>query len=287
MRHLAGALVVASLVASTGSGCAREQEALIVLRSVAPTVMDDSCEFEVGGEIGILIGTLDVSAGDPYVLAPVLLNNLPSRAVGSTNSGVDDSELQLSSTVDITLNVPSEIAQERGLSAAGDVVPLSYGQPVATDSIAPGEETTIVMDIVRPDVSESLAAAIEPGQRVQITAEIQFSASRSGNARGNLGVVDARLYTFPIVLCNGCMVTRCECDASDSCVPGTESFERECLRAQDSAIIDPPFCEAIADGLPPAVTTGTDDTATTTTDTGAMTDTSDAPPDTTGPGGTG
>lgn len=250
-----------------------------MLRSVAPTVMDDSCEFEVGGEISILSGTLDVSAGDPYVLAPVLLNNLPSRAVGSTNSGVDDSELQLVSPVDITLNVPSEIARERGLSAAGDAVPLSYGQPIATDSIAPGDETTIVMTIVRPEVSESLAAAIEPGQRVQITAEIQFSASRSGNARGNLGVVDARLYTFPIVLCNGCMVTRCECDASDSCVPGTESFERECLRAQDSAITDPPFCEANADGLPPAAsTTGVDETSS---------GTSDGPPDTTGPGGTG
>ncbi|MEX1368147.1 MAG: hypothetical protein AB1Z98_33770 [Nannocystaceae bacterium] len=297
MKRLAGGLVVASLVASTGSGCAREQEALIVLYSVAPTVdpMSSGCLYEEDTDIRIASGLLDVSAGDPYVLAPLLLNNLPSRAANANNSGVDDSELQLTSTVDITLRVPSAVARERGTGADGRAVPLSYEASIATDSLPPGDMYVTRFDAIPAELAVSLAAAIAPGESVDVVAEIEFHATRTGNSRGRVGVIDSRVYEFPITLCNGCMVTRCECSADDVCIAGTEeAHELVCGRAQD-VYLSESYCEAIADGLPPALTTGPDETTATTsdsppltTDTGDATDTSDGPPATSGPpGGTG
>lgn len=238
------------------SGCADEQEALIVLHSIAPTVEQGSsvCMYDLDSDVFRFAGRMDVRAGDSYELAPVLMNNLPARTASSNNSGVDDSELQLTSSVDITLHLPSDVVADMGPGPDGERLPLSYSVPIATDSLGPGDLYAPLVEIVPQEYSQALAAAIAPGDEVQLSVDIQSHATRTGNSRGNVGVIDARLYSFPIELCNGCMVGYCECTSTNECVTSTELFYTVCGSVQD--YYGDPFCVS---GVSALGTTGADE----------------------------
>lgn len=245
MKRLAGASATALFVAFA-AGCAGEQEPLIILNSVAPTVdqMADSCIFDAQGDVFISRGLLDVAAGTPYVLGPVLLNNLQARGAANTNSQVEDSELQLTGEVDVKLVLPSEIEDAMGPGSDGEPLPLSYTLATASDSLGPGESAAIPIPVIPAEYATALAAAVPPGDLVESRVELIYHATRTGNSRGNIGEIDSRVYTFPIGLCSGCMIVNCDC-SSGSCEPGTESFATQCGRAQDQAgSLDPSDCSA-------------------------------------------
>lgn len=218
------------------AGCAGEQEPLIVLHAVPPEVEEDSCTWSADSSVHVASGRLDVAWGSlsSYHLAVVLLNNLLTGTTEGSNTGVEDGELQLESPVDITLRVPRDIVDRMGPGSDGEPLPLSFGVPIATDSLPPGARYVAGLDVVPAEYAEAFAAALEPGDEVQIVAEIVFSATRTGNSRGNLGVIEARAYEFPITLVEGDFAVACECNDAGECEPGTGVPSLLCGNAQDS-----------------------------------------------------
>jgi len=261
MRPFAGTWAVALLAIGVGTGCADEQEALIVVRSVFPSAeMDDtstSCTWPDDNS-SLRSGELDVAVGGAYTLAPELFNNLQARGT-STNSGVDDSELRLDPTVDITLNLPGYVADAMALGPDGQALPLSYGATIASDSLAPGSSFVPLVKVIPFEHSTALASAIAPGEKAQVSVDLVFHATRTGNSRGNVGVIDSRAYRFPIELCNGCMLNSCLCDGGDECVPDTEVYLGLCFVGQDASLTNPASCSS---ALPPLGTTTGDDMTT-------------------------
>ncbi len=193
-----------------------------MLRSVAPTVeeQDDGttpCDFELGGTISVTSGLLDVSAGHGYLLGPILLNNLVSRTSSVTNSGAQNGELQLTGAIDIQLNLTSEIAAD--FDASSDLS-RSYVVRTGSDSMGPGDELLLPLEVLPGEYAVDLATALAgaaPTDRFLSSLDIVFHATRAGNSRGNIGVIDSRVYNFPVQLCNGCARTSCGGDYLTTC----------------------------------------------------------------------
>ncbi|MCX4240284.1 hypothetical protein [Paraliomyxa miuraensis] len=229
MKRLVRGLAVAGLFAGCGGdGCRIEQESLIVLNSLAIAADDDECMIDAGSDEILVRGLADASSGYGYTLLPVLRNNLVAQGSGGSNSGVEPSELQLEPDIDITAHFPEEI-----LDRLPADLELSYSLPIATDSLGPGGLYVPQVQLMSAELVEALPAAVPTEGFHDVTFDIVFHATRTGNASGNVGVIDSRLYSFPVRLCNGCLVRSCVCNANDQCEPGSEIYAGNCLGVQD------------------------------------------------------
>jgi hypothetical protein len=231
----------ACLVVGVG-GCADQQESLIVLHS--PAFEQGECSANPNASEILQGGVLDVSYGTPYTLPVVLLNNLRPRS-SNTSSGVDDSELQLRD-VDVVLRMEQAPEVLRRVSDE-DRAFVEFSAPLASQSLPPGKETGVLVKVIGDGASRALRQAIADllpeGARPTVVAEVTFHATRSGNSRGSLGVIDARAYTFPIELCMGCLPVSCETCPEEAC-PSDATFAGICGNAQDGTLV-PTLCDPI------------------------------------------
>lgn len=224
MMRFVRAVAIGWLVA--GSSCAGEQEPVIVLYSVFP---EDECAFDPESNDHITSGRYDVSGRTGYLLGPILQNNLLARTTSGSNTGVEDGELRLETNVDISVHLPADVVDRLPAD-----VSRSFTIYVATDSIGPGQRYAAPLELLSPELVEALPGAVLPGMSEQATVDIVFHVTRTGNTKGDVGVIDAREYTFPLTLCNGCLVVTCDCeDDGVSCIPGTEIHATTCGRTQD------------------------------------------------------
>jgi hypothetical protein len=234
-------LAAACLAIGAGS-CADQEEVLIVDRS--PAWEQGECTVSPNSNEVLQSGTLDVLHGTAYAVPVVLVNNLRARST-KTSSGIDDSEIQLRN-VDVVLSMDQtpEVIER---VAAEDPSFVRFSATLASQSLAGGEETGVLVEAITDGASRAFREAIEEllpdGARPTVVATLTFHATRSGNARGSLGVVDAREYTFPIRLCVGCLGTSCETCPEESC-PSEPSFVGVCGNAQDG-ILWPAQCDPL------------------------------------------
>lgn len=232
-----GLLTSTLLMGLSGLSCANEQEPLIVLYAVlgekgSTDPLDFECTFMLEPDVFHARGSFDVATGSLYTIFPVLSNNLAVRQQ-MTNSGVNDSELQLASNVDITLNLPSDVRDAMGTGTDGSALPLSFQSNLATQSLNPGDLMGAHIPVIPPEYAVALQSAVGTDELVDVTVDVVYHATRTGNSRGNTGVLDSRAFTFPITLCNGCTVVACSCDENDECVTGTEVFGGFCSPGSD------------------------------------------------------
>lgn len=209
-------IVSALAVALAASGCADEQEALIVLHSPAWNE-DGACVADPSTDAALALGLLDVAPQTPYMLPVILRNQLVPQDPNSTNSGIDNGEMQLRSA-DVSLSMPQapEIIDQL---EARDPALVDFSWPLPTDSLAPGEEQGVLLEVISRAAAQALSeslASLDPGARPILEVHIVFHARRTGNAVGKVGEVEAREYTFPIQLCSGCLRT-CETCANGQC----------------------------------------------------------------------
>lgn len=224
------------------SGCAREQEALVVAR--VPAFTDGSCSADSNSDATMPEGNLDVAFGTPYTLPVILRNNLLSRPGNTSNTGVDNGELQLRD-VDITLSMPqapevlSEVAARNGAY-------VEFNAPLAANALDPGVEAGILVDVISDGaslaLSEAIAAQLDPDARPLVLVELVFHATRTGNSRGRVGIIDSRAYSFPIKVCNRCLLDCTTCGAG-TCAEDTDFVGGFCNNAQD-ALLNPTACAA-------------------------------------------
>lgn len=234
---LAGLLVLGVV------GCADQEESLIVVHS--PAFEQGACLADANSSTSLQYGVLDVAYGTGYTLPVVLRNNLAPRPASGSSSGVDNSELQLRD-VDVTLGMPQAPEVLRQV-AAEDPSFVSFTVTLPSVSLPPGQDTGVLVQVVSEGASRSLQQAMEDllpaGARPSVDAELEFHATRTGNSRGSIGVIDARAYTFPVEICSGCLPTTCETCPEEQCPPNAV-FASVCGNAQDG-LLSPIQCDPL------------------------------------------
>jgi hypothetical protein len=235
---------------AVSTACAGEQESLIVTHAPIWPASGD-CVVDAGQNTGMLSGTLDLSFGTPYMMPAILVNQLAPQQAGNQNSGIDNSEVQLSSA-DVDLELPQAPDIIGGLSEINDAL-VDFRVPLATVSIPGGARHGVAVEVVPRATALALAedvARFQPDTPIvegaptvlRLLANVTFNASRTGNTSGRIGTVQSRTFSFPIDVCIGCMIDCSTCPGR-TCPenPIWEGFI--CGNAQDAPLV-PAQCMA-------------------------------------------
>lgn len=236
-------LLALSLGAVLSSACADQQESLILLQ--APFWPEDGvCAVDADSEDALLRGTLDVTHGTPYVMPAALLNNLASQSEGENNAGIITNEIQVTGA---SVKLSSAQAPEmiEAMEAMNEAL-VKFDVPVASVSILPGEVEGFAVEVISEQASKEMRdylAAIDEEAQLVVTATVTFEGLRAGTSVGKIGIIEARDFTFPIQLCQGCLQDCSACPDPSLCTitPG-EFSGGVCGNAQDFGV-QPPGCE--------------------------------------------
>ena len=208
--------ILPALAALALSGCAREQESLIVLHSPA---WDGGCTVDGNNDVALTQGVLDVSFGTPYMMPAALFNQNVNQQPTVTNNRVDNGELQLSGA-DVQLRMPQAPEVIDDLEAQNEAF-VEFTVDVPTLSLASGERQGVLVEVVSQAAAVALADSVEArlgaNARPTLVVDTTFRALRSGNRRGKVGEIESRVYSFPIELCVGCLFTCATCEPDGTC----------------------------------------------------------------------
>lgn len=235
MKGLVRALAIASLFVGCGGdggGCSIEQEALIVL--FVPAFGSYTCTADPQSDVSLQRGALDLAYETGYTLPVLLHNNLISRSSMGTNNQVEDGELQLRD-VDIVLSMPDAPEVIRQVEGE-DPSFVSFTAVLPANSLPPDSTTGVLVDVISsqaaPVFAQAFADNLEPVDHPILVVTLVFHATRTGNSRGSLGVIDSREYTFPIELCQACIGVVCSSCPDEVC-PAGSAVSGVCGNAQD------------------------------------------------------
>jgi hypothetical protein len=239
-------LTVVTLLALLGTGCAENEESLIVL--MAPAWEMGGCVITADTSAASLpYGMLDLTYGTPYAMPAILLNNTAEEAANANNSGVQSNELQLIDA-DVDLSMPQAPDVLEALRDMDESL-VSFNVPLSTNSLPPGGAAGVLVEVIPQRTSMALgdviAAQIGANAKLTVQAAVQFHASRSGNSIGKVGEIDARDFSFPIQVCFGCLTTCVSCPDAECPVEATEWGGGVCGNAQDLEVY-PAVCGAPA-----------------------------------------
>ena len=244
-----------SVAAVMATGCASEQESLIVLH-VPFLEAGEDCLIDGSNDTIRSQGTLDLQFETPYVMPVILFNQLQGQTAMMTNNQVDNGELQLISA-DVTLSMPqaedllADIAEENPAF-------VDFTVDLSSISLASNGRTPVRVQVVSQPAAAALARAIRNDSSLTVLAQPRllvtttFHARRTGNRVGKVGEIDSREFTFPIDLCLGCLYSCQGCDeenfqacaggSPDTSMPGAAASYYHCGNAQDF-LVGPGYCE--------------------------------------------
>lgn len=212
----------------------------------SPAWQDGECVANPDSPGSLQRGVVDVAYETAYTLPVSLHNNLGSRPGTTTNTGVENGELQLRD-VDVSLSMPQAPDVIRQVAAVNPAN-VDFSAVLAADSLSPGTTNGVLVDVLPQGAAAAFRSAIGDilgtDARPTLVATLVFHATRTGNSVGELGVIDAREYTFPIEVCVGCLAANCS-GCPDSQCPPNVPFGGVCGNAQDGPVwplvCDPPL----------------------------------------------
>lgn len=228
-------VVLVSLGGVLLAGCADQAESLIVTQAPAWTSTD--CNIDPATDIALARGYLDVVWGTPYLLPLSVLNNLSDTQRGSTTQVTNEIRL---SDADVELT-----ATDDRLFAGIDPAFLQFNVPLASISIEPNETVGVTVEAISSTVTEQLnvnLAAIGANASATLVASVVIHGEESGGSVGKVGEVDAREFTFPIQICQGCLLTCETCPDGQCPATYTDFVGGICGNAQD-LYLAPSTCE--------------------------------------------
>ncbi len=235
-------LLALSLLAVLSSACADQQESLIVLQ--APTWPDEGCIVDPEAEAGLLRGTLDVTQGTAYLMPAAVLNNLATQSEGDNNAGIITNEIQITGA-SVKLSSAQDPQMIEDLKDM-DKALVDFDVDVASVSVLPGEVAGFAVEVISSAASKAMAPIVAghgEDAQVMVLATVVFHGLRAGTTVGKIGIIDAREFSFPILLCQGCLLDCSACPDEMLCTitPG-EFSGGVCGNAQDFGV-QPPGCE--------------------------------------------
>jgi hypothetical protein len=237
-------LLALSLGAALFPACADQQESLIVLH--APFWPEDgACSVDPSVEEGLLRGTLDVTQGTPYLMPAAVLNNLAAQDATDNNAGIITNEVQITGA-SVKLESAQDPVMIDVLEDMNDAL-VDFDVDVASVSVPPGEIAGFAVEVISEEASKQMGAYLlaEHGAEAQliVTAKVVFHGLRAGTSVGKIGILDAREFSFPIQLCQGCLLDCSGCPDDSFCTITPGQFSGGvCGNAQDFGIA-PPGCE--------------------------------------------
>src|SRR5690606_739022 len=129
---------------------------------------------------------------------------------------------------------------------AQDPALVNFSVPLQTQSLPGGGELGMNIRIVSQATAVALLPEVESfpaGTTLTLLADIVIRARRSGNVRGNIGIIESRSFQFPIDLCVGCLYSCANCVTTPCPDPTTDALAGFlCGNAQDTTIF-PTACE--------------------------------------------
>ncbi len=221
--------------------CADQQESIII--AGAPAWAPGECSVQVPAMFYLDRGRLDVRFGTQYLVPLEIQNQLTVQSTDSTNSGTDNSELQITG-VDVRLSsaqrpdLIDRLEDEAGeafidftpavptnsLTGSSSLGFLVTGIPAATsaklaeyrveEALEAGEAAEMELEGTGATETEILAARLSAENGVlqaveTIVVSMVVRARRSGNSTGSgVGEIESRQFDFPVDVCHGCL-TQC------------------------------------------------------------------------------
>jgi len=265
LTSLAVALAALPMLGS----CADQQESIII--AGAPSWPAGECAVQVPAMLYLSRGRLDVRYGTEYVVPLEIQNQLVVQSADATNSGTDNSELQITG-VDVRLSsaqrpdLIDRLADEEGeafidftpavptqsLSGGGVLGFAVTGIPAATaakladyrvaEAVEAGDTAVAGLGGTATEIEIAAARLAAENGILQASETIVVSvvvrARRSGNSiSSGVGEIESREFEFPVDICHGCLVTCADC-SFDRMVEGeTETITGVC---PDSAVRSTP-----------------------------------------------
>lgn len=238
LTSLAVALAALPLLGS----CADQEESIII--AGAPAWMGGVCAVQVPAQAFLDRGRLDVRFGTQYVVPLEIQNQLVPQDPDSTNSGTDNSEIQITG-VDVRISSAQRNDLIDRLEAEGEAF-IDFSPAVPTDSLTGGgsrgyaitgipgatavklaeyraEEAVLAGDTAE-QASLGGGATEAEALNVRLIAEtgvlqavetfvvsIVVRARRSGNRSGSVGEIESRQFDFPVDVCHGCLASCASC----------------------------------------------------------------------------
>ena len=222
-------LATASMLFATLSGCADQQETLIVTGAPAWSAMQEGgCFVDPNASAFLTFGVLDFYCmGDSsrcfglstaYYLPASLTNQSSVQQANSQNSGTDNSEIQLKE-VDVSFSSP-QAQQVIDAVEGADPAFTDFTLPLAADSLPSGQSKGVLVEAISPAMATELYNVILASfggtfTDITIVASLVFHGERTGNTVGNIGDIASREFSFPIKLCFGCLQTCDGCSAGE------------------------------------------------------------------------
>lgn len=223
----ANLFLAAGLVALSATGCADNQEA-IVLEHVPywPITEQDgntvgACVVDTGTTTIRLRGSLDLAFETPYLMPGVVTNNLMATAAADSPTGLDDSEVSLEDAI-VKLSTPQDPDIMDGL----DKSLRKFTYTMQSISLSAGEQQGVLIEVIPQQTAQALRSAVSAGYPdgtvLEVKAEITVRARRTASG-GKLGLIEARPFTFPIDVGVGNLINCASCEANGinvDCSPG-------------------------------------------------------------------
>ena len=234
----AGSVLVSTLALTLIAGCAPNQEAVYVVGAQARA--GDDCTL--APDTYINRGNVDLSFSTGYTAAFQILNNLQMQQAGSTNNGIDNSEVQMRD-VDVKLSFPQDPQVAVDVANAG--IPLEFNQILASTSLPAQTRGTAFVEI--PDVTldaigQSIGSRLGTDVRLDMLLEVEFHARRSANdGLNDAGIIDVRPFTLPVEICFACLRDCTGCTGNECITRGPLEGTTVCGGVQDGQFI--PICE--------------------------------------------
>jgi hypothetical protein len=218
-RHARASFVLSLGLGALAPACVQEQDFLIVERAVWFDG-SDTCTLTASSSTPLTM-VADVAFVTRIGMGFVITNK-QSPNPGS-NTGIDDSEVMLE-RAEVSLSFSG------GAIAGGE-----FEVTLPSNSIAGGSSQPVLVQIPTA-VTDSLRASMSPGQFESLEMQVVFVGRRNGQVGSSrLGEVETRTFTYPIEICNGCLV---DCSDCELCPTPTE-WVGVCGFAQDTAVRHP------------------------------------------------
>lgn len=238
---VAGSALVCLAVLS--SGCARQEESIIVEKAL-PLTAPCSVASSGSGNVYSPRGIVDLSFDTGFMAAFLVVNNLQQQGNQNTSSGVETSEMHLTS-VDVVLDMPQDSAVISDAESVDGAL-TQYNQILASTSFDAQDTIEALVEVPEASLDalrDSISARYSDDVRLTMTMNVTFHAVRASNTGVNdFGEIDAREFTYPVDLCFDCL-RDCSCGDPD-CESDMDIGSGVCGYAQSDTII-PASCNTL------------------------------------------
>ena len=221
LRLISTACVLGGATLLASAGCADNDSSLFIKGAMAPT---GECIFEAEGDAALaLTGIMDVAYASTYTLPLLVGNQLIARG--------DADKLRTETARVVIRGAVVNVLSADGTSTLSSFSTNAGGFVDPSSGTDPGWGVSFVNA-----VSNELATQLQSELALFESRELNISVYVYGDTLGG-DEVESSTLTFPLFVCNGCLVDCSTADSVGRCdVFPPEGLELSCFPGQDSAL---------------------------------------------------